>query len=121
MTLLYQFHAQKALFKVPKICNINFWIENADWHFSPNNGLSGLVLPRIKCEQIRCLGSFLICGYQKFFSLPKMLGFLAQIIAKLGPKLAFLDILSQILAFLAHLVPYPTKKQCEGDSEVMRR
>ena len=25
-TLLYQF--QKALFKVPKICNINFWIEN---------------------------------------------------------------------------------------------
>ena len=28
MTLLYQFHAQKALFKVPKICNINFWIEN---------------------------------------------------------------------------------------------
>ena len=28
ITLLYQFHAQKALFKVPKICNINFWIEN---------------------------------------------------------------------------------------------
>ena len=26
--LFYQFHAQKALFKVPKICNINFWIEN---------------------------------------------------------------------------------------------
>ena len=24
----YQFHAQKALFKVPKICNINFWVEN---------------------------------------------------------------------------------------------
>ena len=28
ITLLYQFHAQKALFKVPKICNITFWIEN---------------------------------------------------------------------------------------------
>jgi len=28
ITLLYQFDAQKALFKVPKICNINFWIEN---------------------------------------------------------------------------------------------
>ena len=27
-TLLYQFHAQKALFKVPKSCNIDFWIEN---------------------------------------------------------------------------------------------
>ena len=26
-TFLYQVHAQKALFKVPKICNINFWIE----------------------------------------------------------------------------------------------
>ena len=25
----YQFHAQQALFKVPKICNINFWIGNA--------------------------------------------------------------------------------------------
>ena len=25
---IYQFHAQKALFKVPKICNIIFWIEN---------------------------------------------------------------------------------------------
>ena len=28
ITTLYQFHAQKALFKVPKICNIDFWIEN---------------------------------------------------------------------------------------------
>ena len=28
ITLLYQFHARKALFKVPKICNINFWLEN---------------------------------------------------------------------------------------------
>ena len=25
---MYQFHDQKALFKVPKICNIIFWIEN---------------------------------------------------------------------------------------------
>ena len=29
ITLLNQFHAQKVLFKVPKICNIIFWIENA--------------------------------------------------------------------------------------------
>ena len=28
ITLLCQFHPQKALFKVPKMCNINFWIEN---------------------------------------------------------------------------------------------
>ena len=27
-TLLNQFHAQKVVFKVPKICNIKFWIEN---------------------------------------------------------------------------------------------
>ena len=26
--ILHQFSAQKALFKVPKICHINFWIEN---------------------------------------------------------------------------------------------
>ena len=25
---VYQFYAEKALFRVPKICNINFWIEN---------------------------------------------------------------------------------------------
>ena len=24
----YQFHAQNAFFKLPKICNINFWTEN---------------------------------------------------------------------------------------------
>ena len=28
ITLLYKCHAQKALFKIPKICNINFWVEN---------------------------------------------------------------------------------------------
>ena len=28
ITLLNQFYAQKGLFKVPKICDINFWIEN---------------------------------------------------------------------------------------------
>ena len=28
ITLLYQFHAQKVLFKVSKICNIDFWIKN---------------------------------------------------------------------------------------------
>ena len=28
ITLLYQFHAQKANYLVPKICKIDFWIEN---------------------------------------------------------------------------------------------
>ena len=28
LLFLYQFHAQKALLKVPKTCNLNFWIEN---------------------------------------------------------------------------------------------
>ena len=39
ITLLYQFHAQKALLKVPKICNINFLIENDPplCHFSKNS------------------------------------------------------------------------------------
>ena len=40
MTILYQFHDQKALFEVPKICNINFWIQNDPspfWHFSENS------------------------------------------------------------------------------------
>ena len=40
INVLYQFHAQKALFKAPKICNTNFRIENAPpplWHFSKNS------------------------------------------------------------------------------------
>ena len=28
ITLFNKFPAQKALFKVPKICKMNFWIEN---------------------------------------------------------------------------------------------
>ena len=35
-----QFPAQKALFKVPKVCNINFWIGNDPpplWDFSENS------------------------------------------------------------------------------------
>ena len=28
ITLLFQIRAQKALFKVPKICNMNFWTDN---------------------------------------------------------------------------------------------
>ena len=28
ITILNQIHDRKALFEVPKICNINFWIEN---------------------------------------------------------------------------------------------
>ena len=28
ITFLYQFNAQKSLFRVPQICNINFWIKN---------------------------------------------------------------------------------------------
>ena len=41
--------------------------------------------------------------------------------AKFGPKFAFLVILGQILSFLAHLVPCPTKKQCEQGAQVFSR
>ena len=41
LVFLYQFHAQKAVFKVPKICLIDFWIENDPpsllWNFSENS------------------------------------------------------------------------------------
>ena len=54
ITLLNPFHAQKALFKVPKICNINFWIENNPptpfWNVSENS--SYLVQPSSPCEYI---------------------------------------------------------------------
>ena len=35
-TILYQFHDQKTLFKVPKICNIIFGLKMI-WHFSENS------------------------------------------------------------------------------------
>ena len=44
---------------------------------------------------------------------PGKLGFLAQKTAKFGLKYAFLVKLGQKLAFLAHLVPCLTNKQCE--------
>ena len=46
ITILYQFHDQKAWFRAPKICNVNFLIENDPpplWHFSKNS--SDLVPP----------------------------------------------------------------------------
>ena len=54
ITLLYQFHAQKALFKVPKICNKIFWIANDP---SPTLDLFGkfillVALPIHKCTLI---------------------------------------------------------------------
>ena len=38
--------------------------------------------------------------------------------AKFGPKYTFVVIFGQILAFLAHLVPCPTKKQCKQGAYV---
>ena len=40
ITIWYQFYDRKALFEIPKFCNINFWIENAPtllWHFPENS------------------------------------------------------------------------------------
>ena len=46
-----QFHAQKALLKVSKICNIHFWIENdpPPWNFSENS--SDLAQPSFPKDQ----------------------------------------------------------------------
>ena len=43
ITLLYKFHTQKALFKIPKICNIYFWPPPPLWNLSENS--SDLVQP----------------------------------------------------------------------------
>ena len=39
--------------------------------------------------------------------------------AKFGPMYAFLVILGQIMAFSAHLIPCPAKKQCEQGGRVV--
>ena len=66
--------------------------------------------PTKKTVRTRCLGGFMICGYQSYGSLPQRLGLLACKTAKFCPKYALLVILGQILAFLAHLMPCQTTK-----------
>ena len=58
-TLLNQCHALKALFKVPKICNLDFWIEITPpppWNVSKN--LSDLVVPSFPNVRILSLDRF---------------------------------------------------------------
>ena len=62
-TLLCPFHAQKALFKVSKICNINFWIENDPtplWNFSEN---SSVLVPSPSLSQQTQHGNELILTF----------------------------------------------------------
>ena len=52
-------------------------------------------------------------GYQKFWFLPQKLGFLAQKwpdLVKNGQIWPKIGIFGQILAFLAYLIPWPTKQ-----------
>ena len=70
-------NAQKALFKVPKICNINFWTENDPppfWHFSENS--SDLVArPFPKCSARLGRGQQLVhLSQQQFRHLLKISG-----------------------------------------------
>ena len=45
ITLLYRFHAQKYLFEVPKICNIDFFIENDPDPLTPSLGTFPKFIP----------------------------------------------------------------------------
>ena len=58
----------------------------------------------------RCLIGSPIFWYQNFCSLPKILGFMSKKKDQIWPKICIFGHLGQILAFLAHLVPCPTKK-----------
>ena len=80
--------------------------------FLPNIGIFGPfgLMADQKTMRTRCLGVFPLCGYQNFCFLPRNFG---PKMAKFGPQYGFAAILGKILAFLAHLVPCPTKKQCE--------
>ena len=74
ITLLYQFHAQKALFKIPKICNINFLIEN---DLPPPFGTfpkvpSDLAQPSFPNNTNRVLPKFFICICPCFAHTPSL-------------------------------------------------
>ena len=67
-----------------------------------------------KTMQTRCLGGFSAMWVPKLLLTPKKIRIFGPKTANFGPKYAFVVILGEILAFLAHLVPCPTKKkQCE--------
>ena len=67
ITILHQFHDQKALLKVPKICNINFWIENAPppfRNFSKNSSVLEMCgVPNANSISIFSSQSFIYCFY----------------------------------------------------------
>ena len=83
---------------------MDFWPKKGqNLHVWPNIEISGPFdpMPDQKTMQTRCLGGFLIFGYQNFCSLPKLFGFWAQI-WHFWPNIC---IFGQILAFLARLMP----------------
>ena len=57
----------------------------------------------------RCLIGSLIWGYQKFCSIPPKMDFWPKN-GQIWPKIG---IFGQILAFLAYLIPWPTKQWCK--------
>ena len=68
---------------------------------------------RQKSMQTRCLGGFSVIWVPKLLLTPINISFFGQKTAKFGPNYAFVIILGQILAFLSHFIPCPTKKQCK--------
>ena len=104
----------KVLLLPPK--NMDFWPKNGQiW---PKTDIFGQILSFLahliqcptqkQCGQV-ALVVFLLCGYQNFYLVPKKIKFWplsSQFWSKIG-------IFCQVLAFLAHLVPYPTEKQSE--------
>ena len=69
-----------------------------------------------KTMQLRCIGAFSIKWVSKLLLPLIKIRIYGPLTAIFGPKYAFLVILGQILAFSAHLVPCPIKKQCKQGS-----
>ena len=88
------------------------------FHFGPNIGIFGpfCFMPDQKTMRTKCLGSFSVMWVPKLLLSSVKIRIFCPKTTKFGPKLAFLVIFGQILAFLAHLVSCPTKKQCEQDA-----
>ena len=86
-----------------------------NWHFWPNIGIFGPfdLMPDQKTMGTSCPGGFSIMWVLKLLLTPIKIRIFGPKMAKFGPKYAFLVILGQILAFFAHFVQCPTKKQCK--------
>ena len=101
---------QKFYSMPPKM---NFWLKNG--HIWPNIGFFGPFdpMPHQKTMWSSCPGGFSVMWVQKLLLPPVRIKIFGPKRQNIVQNMYFWPFFGQIMAFLAHFVPCPTKKQCK--------